>query len=113
MESFLAVCAAHDFRRDISSLDGASAAMELRRLVLAEMEQAAAILPATKLAEMISAQVGHAGGASGSGVDWLIDHLLVLQVGAAVRGLADQRYPQFDTGSVPDVVFWRKNAGID
>lgn len=114
LREFLSLCAGADWRTDPVGLPGEAAARPLETWAIAEMRRRRAIsAPCALRGAILVAAAGPDGGTDGAGVEWLADRLLVLQLGTAVRDLVAQRHPNFDCSSVPDGIFWRKNAARD
>lgn len=110
--TFLTACQDHDWRRDPSHLPGSSARNEFEVWILAEMRQRCAIVAPTEITVGIqAATMGR--DLPELGVEWLVDHLVVLQLGAVVRDLLTRKLTHFACGSVPNGLFWRKNASRD
>merc|ERR1719409_50693 len=114
LRSFLTVCGAHDWRCDPSGLSGASAALLVEGCVIHEMQRRQAILHASELVNEFSAIVElQSCPELKTGLDWFVDILLVKQVGRAVKDIIKGELKNFECASVPDDMFWRKNASKD
>jgi len=111
--SFLAACADSDWRRNPSRLPGSEAAAKLEAWALSQMRQRCAILSVTELQLAIREAAADSGDGLDAAIQCFADSLLVLQLGAAVLDLISRRLTRFASRSVPDGVFWRKNAARD
>eukprot|EP00419_Tripos_fusus_P005265 CAMPEP_0172681084 /NCGR_PEP_ID=MMETSP1074-20121228/17208_1 /TAXON_ID=2916 /ORGANISM="Ceratium fusus, Strain PA161109" /LENGTH=421 /DNA_ID=CAMNT_0013499533 /DNA_START=21 /DNA_END=1282 /DNA_ORIENTATION=+ len=113
LRSFLAAYAESDWRRNPSKLPGSAAAAKLEAWALSQMRQRCAILSVAELQLAIREAAADSGAGLDAGTQCFADRLLVLQLGKAVRDLVSRRLTRFASRSVPDGVFWRKNAARD
>jgi len=107
---FLVEFAEHDWRKSASVLPSyATVGKTLDAHVVHEtVGRRLAFISAEEIVGALLVTCGEA--ASVLHMQRLADRLLVLQVNAVVRGLVSKELANFDCSSVPDGLFWRKNA---